>query len=149
MRQKNTRADNQLGQHHRRHPILSKWIFTTKVKYFSRKLFVSVFLMQAMQIVTSWFSFPLIKICNNTALIGHVKLSIIILYLILTFHWISTWLKIGLFSVLLIHRHFKPLQEIEARVQNLLELNTEWLSASYSLPANFSSKDPFKVVLLD
>lgn len=74
MRSKNTRAGNQLGQHHRRHHILSKW---TKVKYFSWELFVSVFLMPAMQIVTSWFSLSIIKICNNTALIGDVRLSIL------------------------------------------------------------------------
>lgn len=33
--------------------------------------------MPAMQIVTSRFSLSIIKICNNTALIGDVKLSIL------------------------------------------------------------------------
>lgn len=87
MRSKNTRAGNQLGQHHRRHHILSKW---TKVKYFSWELFVSVFLMPAVQIVTSWFSLSIIKICNNTALIGDVRLSILTYPSMLAFHWAST-----------------------------------------------------------
>lgn len=42
------------------------------------------------------------------------------------------WLKNDLFPVLLMHRHFKPLQKIETHEQNQV----------ISLPANFSSKDP-------